>query len=103
MSSRAVAIIILVLLFVQCRQKDDHVPLEEAYNEITISIATRAKRCGHEPGYPLILPGKPPEYGLRLCSLLILQGECPFHDYPLPCLEMYNEVCDSCDVPGFSP
>ena len=95
--------LLVIGFFGDCREKDVHVPLEEAYSEIHVAIQSRAQRCGQEPAYPLLLPGKPPEYGLRLCSLLILQGPCPFQDYPIGCIEMYNEVCESCDLPGFSP
>lgn len=94
---------LFIYMAVACVPKETAVPLDEAYSEIGTAIAIRAERCNGQPGYPLLLPGKPNEYGLRLCSLLILQGECPFQDFPIACLEIYTEVCDNCDIPLFNP
>ena len=90
------------VLLLACVQ-NDRVPLTEAQSELHAAISARAKRCGDAPGYPLLILNDPPEYGLRLCSLLILQGSCPFTDYPIQCLEMYSDDCDACDLPGYSP
>ncbi len=100
---RLLFISLLIALSVACRSEDASVDLFDAYSEIGTAIDFKAKQCGNQPGYPLIIPGKPPEYGVRLCSLLILNAECPFTDYPLFCIEMYADECDFCDVPGLDP
>ncbi|MCB1174440.1 MAG: hypothetical protein KDK39_12790 [Leptospiraceae bacterium] len=94
---------LLIALVWQCVPQDTRVSLDEAYSEIAVAIGERAKRCGQEPAYPLIILQEPTEYGLRLCSLLILEGDCPFHDYPIGCVEMYTDTCDGCDLPLFDP
>jgi hypothetical protein len=86
-----------------CRFESPYIDLNDAYSEIGVSIADTARRCGSEPSYPLLLPANPSEYGVRLCSLLILQQSCPFTDYPVPCLEIYTASCELCDLPLFTP
>lgn len=97
------SLLLLTALLTACIQKDNTIPLEDAYSEIHAAISVRIGRCGNQPGYPLLILDSPPSYGLRLCSLLIIQGECPFNDYPVGCIEMYTNECDSCDLPGFNP
>ncbi|MCB1308481.1 MAG: hypothetical protein KDK30_09890 [Leptospiraceae bacterium] len=103
-----IALIILMgifalVLFVTCVQQSDEMPLADAYSEIGAAIQFKANECGQQPGYPLLIPAHPPEYGVRLCSLLIVRADCPFNDYPPPCVELYSEICDVCDLPGLEP
>jgi hypothetical protein len=93
----------LAALASACRFDSPYMDLNDAYSEIGVSIADTARRCGAQPSYPLILPELPSEYGVRLCSLLILQQSCPFTDYPLPCLEIYTASCELCDLPLYKP
>ncbi|MBX7058504.1 MAG: hypothetical protein K1X75_10605 [Leptospirales bacterium] len=88
-------------VFGHCRIESPYMDLNDAYSEIGVSIAHTANRCGAQPGYPLLLPARPSEYGVRLCSLLILQAACPFQDYPIPCLEIYTAECEACDLPFY--
>ncbi|MCB1325132.1 MAG: hypothetical protein H7A21_09755 [Spirochaetales bacterium] len=97
------AAVLLLTLILFCRPADTTVPLEDAYSEIGAAISFKANECGHQPGYPLLIPANPPEYGIRLCSLLIIRQDCPFRDYPLACIELYADICDFCDVPGLDP
>lgn len=77
--------------------------LAEAYSEIGAAIDFKRRECGHMPAYPLVIPGRPSEYGVRLCSLTILRQSCPFRDYPIFCLEIYTEECDQCNLPLIGP
>lgn len=95
--------ILLASLLLVCRSDEAAMDLNDAYSEIGAAIQFKANECGNQPAYPLILPGKPPEYGIRLCSLLILGESCPFQNYPLFCLEVYSEDCEFCDIPGLDP
>ncbi|MCR9143676.1 MAG: hypothetical protein NXI24_15620 [bacterium] len=95
--------LILMTLLLACRSDEAAMDLNDAYSEIGAAINFKAQECGTMPAYPLILPGKPTEYGVRLCGLLILGESCPFQNYPLFCLEIYSEQCDFCDVPGLDP
>ncbi len=99
----AAALVFLGAVFMACTQETT-VPLNDAYSEIDAAIQFRARQCGgQQPAYPLILPGRPSEYGTRLCSLSIIRQPCPFNDYPTFCLEMYTEVCEACDLPLIGP
>ena len=92
-----------VALLFGCRVEDATVDLGDAFSEIGAAIAFKANECGGQPGYPLLIPPEPPEYGVRLCGLLILGQDCPFTDYPVFCVELYANDCDFCDVPGLDP
>ncbi len=98
------AMFVLVLFSGACARDDaDAVDLFDAYSEIFAAMSFREEQCGSRPAYPLIIPGRPSAYGVRLCSLLILQEPCPFTDYPLFCIEMYTKECEFCDIPGLDP
>jgi hypothetical protein len=86
-----------------CRVDEAAMDLGDAYSEIGTAINFKANECGNMPAYPLIIPPEPPEYGVRLCGLLILGEPCPFNDYPLFCLELYADICEFCDIPGLNP
>ncbi len=104
MRRRALTIaVLLALLAGACRVESPYMDLNQAYGEIGVAIGATQRRCGQQPSYPLLLPRDPSEYGVRLCSLLILQASCPFHDYPIGCLEIYTASCDTCDLPLFDP
>lgn len=95
---------VLLLSSGACAQDDaDAVDLYDAYSEIFAAMSFRERQCGQRPAYPLIIPGRPSAYGVRLCSLLILQEPCPFTDFPLFCIEMYTRECAFCDIPGLDP
>lgn len=94
---------ISIAVLIACRVDETAMDLGDAYSEIGAAINFKANECGQMPAYPLIIPGKPPEYGVRLCGLLILGQPCPFNDYPLFCLELYTEDCEFCDIPGLDP
>lgn len=81
-----------------CVVTEDDLSGADAWHEVYRAIEYKAEKCGNRPDYMLIPPANPPEYGTRLCSLTIINLECPFDDYPLFCLEMYN-----IDVPGIGP
>jgi hypothetical protein len=81
-----------------CRVEDGTMNEADAYSEIYTAIEQKSTECGGRPGYYLILPTDPLEYGTRLCSLSILRIKCPFNDYPIFCLEMYD-----IDLPGIGP
>ncbi len=85
-------------ILIECQAEKDTEKTPNAWSEIYAAIEFKAKQCGNRPGYPLIVPENPPSYGTRLCSLTITQQPCPFSDYPLFCLEMYE-----IDVPGIGP
>ena len=90
-------------LLLTCRTDEAAMDLGDAYSEIGVAINFKANECNNMPAYPLIIPPEPPEYGVRLCGLLILGEPCPFNDYPIFCLEMYANDCEFCDVPGLDP
>lgn len=98
-----VALTLAGVMAAGCLPEEDHADLLGAYSEIGAAIDFKARECGHQPAYPLILPGKPSNYGTRLCSLTILRQACPFRDYPLFCLEMYTLECEACDLPLIGP
>lgn len=91
------------VLFAGCRVDESAMDLGDAYSEIWAAVVFKANQCGNEPQYPLLIPRDPPEYGVRLCSLLILGQPCPFNDYPLFCVELYADSCEFCDIPGLNP
>lgn len=98
------SLLLLLVLLGGCRLVgDESVELPQVYSEIGAAIDYKEKECGQKPEYPLIIPGRPSQYGTRLCSMSIIRQECPFHDYPLFCLEMYTEECDPCDLPMIGP
>ncbi len=77
-----------LLLPVSCMARPDVYETADAWSEIYTAIDYKEKECGQKPGYLLIVPENPPTYGTQLCSISIIRQECPFHDYPLFCLEM---------------
>lgn len=96
---RLASILLCGFLFAasSCIPQDDYVHPSDAYSELIAAIDYRAKQCGNRPANPLILPQKPPTYGVRLCSISIVRMECPFNDYPPFCLEIFF------DLPGIGP
>lgn len=98
------ALAVAAAALIGCRVDEAAMDLGDAYSEIGVAINFKANECGgNMPSYPLIIPAEPPEYGVRLCGLLILAEPCPFNDYPLFCLELYADDCDFCDIPGLDP
>lgn len=97
------ACLLFTLSASRCLPAEQDLGLFEAYSEIGAAIDFKARDCGNQPSYPLLIPGTPTEYGVRLCSLLILREPCPFTDYPAGCLEMYTNSCEICDLPGLDP
>lgn len=90
---------VLVLgLSLSCASESDTVPIEDAYVQLFVAIDVRRSECGEQPDYFLPVIDEPTPYGLNACVFAIVRGECPFLDYPLICLEMYNT-----DVPGSGP
>jgi hypothetical protein len=81
-----------VLISASCMVEDKSKNTIESYNELYASINYKEKRCGHKPDMPLIIPDNPSEYGVRLCSLMIIREECPFHEYPVFCLQLYIDL-----------
>ena len=96
-------ILAAVLAVSACENEDAVLNTDDAYTEIAAAINLKANECGNQPAYPLIIPISPPEYGVRLCGLLIIGAQCPFNDYPVFCIEMYTRTCDFCDVPILNP
>lgn len=97
--STAALLIAPLLLVNSCIESTDPAgATTDAYSEIYTAIEAREKECGHRPDYYLLIPDNPSEYGVRLCSLMIIREECPFHDYPVYCLEMTGV-----DIPGIGP
>ncbi|MEQ9364023.1 MAG: hypothetical protein RIF32_07265, partial [Leptospirales bacterium] len=66
------ALAIAAAALVACRVDEASMDLGDAYSEIGAAINFKANECGAMPAYPLIIPAEPPEYGVRLCGLLIL-------------------------------
>ncbi len=87
-----------LLFFSGCIVEKDTVNTDDAYSEVYAAIQFKARQCGNQPGYILLLPDNPPTYGTRLCSLSIIRQDCPFTNYPVFCLEMYGV-----DLPGIGP
>ncbi|MCB1165866.1 MAG: hypothetical protein KDK37_10130 [Leptospiraceae bacterium] len=87
----------LLLLIAACAE-DTTVPDDEAMSQIYAAVNYKAKECGNEPAYILIVPHEPTQHSVDLCALTIIRSECPFNDYPLFCVEMYDV-----DIPGISP
>lgn len=99
-SARIASVVLLVLClfaFAGCPENTT-VPEDEAWSQIYAAIDYKYKECGNQPNYILIVPHEPSQYGVELCSLSILRQECPFNDYPLFCVEMYE-----IDLPGIGP
>ncbi|HMU84190.1 MAG TPA: hypothetical protein PKE49_03795 [Leptospiraceae bacterium] len=88
----------VLLLLSGCIVENDTVDTADAYSEIYASIQFKARQCGNQPAYPLLVPENPPSYGTRLCSLSIIRQDCPFTNYPLFCVEMFG-----IDLPGIGP
>lgn len=91
--------ILLACLSMMCVSEKDDVNSGDATSEIYAAIQFKARQCGNSPGYPFIPPPNPTAYGTRLCSLSIIRAECPFRDYPIFCIEVY----EGADVPGIGP
>ena len=87
----------LLSILVACPENTT-VPDDEAWSQIYAAIDHKARECGNQPNYILIVPREPTQYGVELCSLSILRQPCPFNDYPLFCAEMYE-----IDLPGIGP
>ena len=81
-----------------CALESTTMETTEAYSQIYAAIDYKRKACGNWPGYWLVPLDNPPQYGVSLCTLTIIRQECPFRDYPLFCLEMYE-----IDVPLIGP
>lgn len=86
------------ITFVAACPENTTVPENEAWSQIYAAIDYKARECGNQPNYILIVPREPSQYGVELCSLTILRQECPFNDYPIFCVEMYE-----IDLPGIGP
>lgn len=86
------------LFFLTACPEDTTVPDDEAMSQIYAAVNYKAKECGNEPAYILIVPHEPTQHSVDLCALTIIRSECPFNDYPLFCVEMYDV-----DIPGISP
>jgi hypothetical protein len=84
--------VIILLNPVSCLVEDKAGNTIGAYSEIYASIDYKERLCGHKPEAPLIIPDNPSEYGVRLCSLMIIREECPFHEYPVFCWELYTDI-----------
>jgi hypothetical protein len=87
-----IAAVIILLNPVSCLVTDKAGNTAGAYSEIYASINYKEKLCGHKPETPLIIPENPSEYGVRLCSLMIIREACPFHEYPVFCWELYIDI-----------
>lgn len=83
---------LIIFLLDSCAPVDTSIKFEDAMSELYAAISYKAQQCGHQPPLPFIAPKHTTEYGLRLCSLSILRDECPFHEYPVFCLEMFIEL-----------
>ncbi len=75
-----------------CLVSDEEGNTADSWNEIYASIDYKEKRCGHKPDQPLIIPKNPSAYAVRLCSLMIIREDCPFHEYPVFCWELYTDL-----------
>ncbi|HMV77837.1 MAG TPA: hypothetical protein PK453_02685 [Leptospiraceae bacterium] len=89
--------IISLLVFSRCGT-DGTAESSEKKN-MTFSIFVKAAECGNSPPYPLIPLKKSSSYSVNACNLAILLSPCPFSQYPLVCLEIFNKV----DVPDYGP
>jgi len=96
---RLLLVLLVVVLFGGgCVAEKGTMDTADAWSEVLAAIDYKARECGNRPGYILLVPDNPVEYGTHLCSLTILRMKCPFRDYPLFCFEMYNV-----DVPFIGP
>lgn len=77
-------------LFVGCLAESVSVDTSEAYSQIFAAIDYKREACGDWPGFYLVPLDNPQQYGTDLCSLSIIREECPFDDYPVFCMEMYD-------------
>ncbi|MBI41779.1 MAG: hypothetical protein CMF59_19460 [Leptospiraceae bacterium] len=98
MKKRLGILIALASVFLAGCPENTTVPEDEAWSQIYAAIDYKYRECGNQPNYILIVPREPSQYGVELCALTILRQECPFNDYPIFCVEMYD-----IDLPGIGP
>jgi len=92
-------VIFYIFSFGNCALVND-VDFAEMQMNLNAATLLKVAECGNSPPYPIFKIGKskPPEFGVRACTVAILLQPCPFTSYPLICLEYYKY-----DVPNIGP
>lgn len=81
-----------ILFFIAYCVDDSNKVREEDKRNLLLAIAAKANECGKEGPSFLVFPIEKNvnKISVQICTLAILQMECPFTGYPLICIEMYN-------------
>jgi hypothetical protein len=92
-------VIFYILSLGNCALSND-VDIAEMQMDLNAATLLKVGECGTSPPFPIFKIGKskPPEFGVRACTVAILLQSCPFTSYPLICLEYYKY-----DVPNIGP
>ena len=80
----------LLLFFTGSCDEVEKMDTTEAYVQVYTAIEYKRAECGDAPLYPLFVPPEPPLQGANTCAFAITDADCPFNDYPLLCLELFE-------------
>lgn len=84
-------LLIFVFLFIlNCNNAPDTIKKSAAYKDLYLAIETKKRECNSVPDKYLVLKDDPIQEHVQICAYSILDMTCPFFDYPILCLKIYN-------------
>ncbi|MCB1190019.1 MAG: hypothetical protein H7A23_12650 [Leptospiraceae bacterium] len=86
-------LLLLINLFIY-KCQDQETPTESKdNNDLLVASLLKQAECGKGPNYYLFIASGsaiPAQKDVQVCTLSIIQAECPFDDYPLYCLYLFK-------------
>ncbi|GIX40582.1 MAG: hypothetical protein KatS3mg129_0315 [Leptospiraceae bacterium] len=83
-------IIILLLIFIGFCQIEETIKDNEAYEDFLIAYLYKASQCKTQPSYFLLFPENVSKRWFNACLFSIIRSDCPFNEYPIICLKIYE-------------